>query len=123
MVSVKCESRTTDDVVFNKMMQIAVILVKDGEVGLRRKIFEEIEQCQPGNTCAIFEHIDVMLLVEGELFVDSLEEGYDIAIVILHEKVAHRLHPVVTPRHLTQSVVLVGYAFVLEYSVECFLWR
>ena len=64
-----------------------------------------------------------MLLVEGELFVDSLEEGYDIAIVIPHEKVAHRLHLVVTPRYLTQSVVLVGYAFVIESTVERFLWR
>ena len=108
---------------FNKMVQIAVPLVEDGDVGLRRNIFEEIEQCQPGNAYAICEHIDVMLLVEGRLFVDSLEEGYAIAIVIPHENVAHRLHLVVTPRHLTQSVVLVGYAFVLESTLECFLWR
>ena len=60
MVSVKYDSRTTDDVVSNKMVHIAVRLVEDGEVGLRRKIFEEIEQCQPGNAYAIFEHIDVM---------------------------------------------------------------
>ena len=48
MVSVKYDSRTTDDVVFTKLVQIAVRLVEDGEVGLRRKIFEEIEQCQSG---------------------------------------------------------------------------
>ena len=118
MVSVKYDSRTTDDVVSNKMVQIAARLVEDGEAGLRRKIFDEIEQSQPGNTYAIFEHIDVMLLVEGEPFVDGLEEGYAIAVVIPHEKVAHRLHLVVTPRHLTQSVVLVGYAFVLGSTVE-----
>ena len=123
MVSVKYDSRTTDDVVFNKLVQIAVRLVEDGEVGLPRKIFEEIEQCQSGNAYAIFEHIDVMLLVEGELFVDSLEEGYDIAVVIPHQKVAHRLHSIIAPRHLTQSVVLVGYAFVLESTVEGFLRR
>ena len=123
MVSVKYDSRTTDDVVFNKLVQIAVRLVEDGVVGLRRKIFEEIEQFQSGKAYAIFEHIDVMLLVEGELFVDSLEEGYDIAVVIPHEKLAHRLHSIIPPRHLTQSVVLVGYAFVLEATVERFLWR
>ena len=60
-------------------MQIAVRLVEDGEVYLQRKIVEEIEQSQSGNAYAIFEHIDVMLLVESELFVDSLEERYDIA--------------------------------------------
>ena len=123
MVSVKYDSRTTDDVVFNKLLQFAVRLVEDGEVGIRRKIFEEIEQCQSGNAYAIFEHIDVMLLVEGELFVDSLEEGNDIAVIIPHEKVAHRLHSIIAPRHLTQSVVIVGYAFVLESTVERFLWR
>ena len=123
MVSVKYDSRTTDDVVFNKLVQIAVRLVEDGKVGLRRKIFEEIEQCQSGNADAIFEHIDVMLLVEGELFVDSLEEGYNIAVVIPHEKVAHRLHSIIAPRHLTQSIVLVGYALVLESTLERFLWR
>ena len=41
-------------------MQIAVRPVEDGEVGLRRKIFEEIEQCQSENVYAIFEHIDVV---------------------------------------------------------------
>ena len=123
MVSVKYDSRTTEDVVFNKLGQIAVRLVEDGEVGLRRNIFEEIEQCQSGYAYAIFEHIDVILLAEEELFVDSLEEGCDIAVVIPHEKVAHRLHSITARRHLTQSVVLVGYAFVLESTVERFLWR
>ena len=123
VVSVKYDSRTTDDVVFNKLEQIAVRLVEHGEVGLRRKIVEEIEQCQSRNAYAIFEHIDVLLLVEGELFVDSLEEGYDMAVIIPHEKVAHRLHSIIAPRHPTQSVVLVGYAFVLESTVERFLWR
>ena len=36
-------------------MQIAVRLVEHGEVGLRRKIVEEIEQCQSGNAYAVFE--------------------------------------------------------------------
>ena len=64
-----------------------------------------------------------MLLVEGELCVDSMEERYDIAVVIPHEKVAHRLHSIIASRHLTQSVVLIGYAFVLESTVERFFWR
>ena len=123
MVSVKYDSRTTDDVVFNELVQIAVRLVEHSEVGLRRKIVEEIEQCPARNAYAVFEHIDVMLLVEGELFINGLEEGYDIAVIIPHEKVAHRLHSIIAPRHLTQSVVLVGYAFVLESTVERFLWR
>ena len=42
MVPVKYDGWTTDDVVFNELVQIAVRLVEDGEVGLRRKIVGEI---------------------------------------------------------------------------------
>ena len=101
MVSVKYEGWTTDDPVFNKLMQTAVRLVEDDEVGIGRKIVEEIEQCQSGNAYTIFEHIDVMLLVEGELFVDILEERCDIAVVIPYENVTHRPHVIIAPRNLT----------------------
>ena len=104
-------------------MQIAVRLVEDSEEGVRRKFDEEIGQCQSRDAYAIFEHIDVLLFVEGKLFIDCVEEGYDVSVVIPHEKVAHRLHPVVTPHCVTASVVSVGYIFVLESTVECFLRR
>ena len=104
-------------------MHIAVRLVEDSEEGVRRKFIEEIEQCQSRDAYAIFEHIDVLLFVEGKLFMDGVEEGYDISVVIPHEKVAHRLHPIVTPCHLTQSIVSIGYMFVLESTVKCFLRR
>ena len=48
MVAVKYDSRTTNDVVFNKMVQIAVLLVEDSEEGVRRKFVEQVEQCQSG---------------------------------------------------------------------------
>ena len=104
-------------------MQIAVRLVEDSEEGVRRKFVEEIEQCQSRDAYTIYEHIDVLLFVEGKLFIDGIEEGYDVSVVISHEKVMHRLQPVVTPHCLTASVVLVGYAFVLESTVERFLRR
>ena len=75
MVAVKYDGRTTDDIVFDKKVQIAVRLVEDNEEGVRRKIVEEIEQCQARNAYAIFEHIDVLLFVEGKLFVDGFEKG------------------------------------------------
>ena len=90
-------------------MQIAVRLVEDSEEGVRRKFIEDIEQCQSRDAYAIFEHIDVLLFVEGKLFIEGVEEGYDISVVIPHEKVVHRLHPIVTPCHLTASVVSIGY--------------
>ena len=48
MVAVKYDGRTTDDIVFDEKVQIAVRLVEDGEEGVRRKFVEEIEQCQSG---------------------------------------------------------------------------
>ena len=70
------------------------------------KFVEEIEQCQSRDAYTVFEHIDVLLFVEGKLFIDGFEEGYDVSVVIAHEKVMHRLHPVVTPHCLTASVSL-----------------
>ena len=62
-------------------MQIAVRLVEDSEEGVRRKFVEEIEQCQSRDAYAIFEHIDVLLFVEGKLFVDGFEKGFGVAVV------------------------------------------
>ena len=104
-------------------MQIAVRLVEDSEEDVRRKFVEETEQYQSRDAYAIFEHIDVMLSVEGKLFVEGFEKRYDVAVVISHERVTHRLHTIVTPYCLTTSVVIVGYIFVLESTVERFFWR
>ena len=46
MLAVKYYGRTTDDIVFDEYVQIAVRLVEDSEEGVRRKFVEEIEQCQ-----------------------------------------------------------------------------
>ena len=48
MVAVKYDGRTTNDIVFDEYVQIAVRLVEDSEEGVRRKSVEEIEQCQSG---------------------------------------------------------------------------
>ena len=88
MVSVKYDGRTNNDIVFDELVQIAVRLVEDSDEGVRRKFVEEIEQCQSRDAYAIFEHIDVLLFVEDKLFIDGVEEGYAISVVIPHEKVA-----------------------------------
>ena len=105
------------------MVQIAVRLVEDSEECVRRKFVKEVEQCQSRDAYAIFEHIDVLLFVEGKLVVYGFEKGHDVAVVIPHEKVTHRLHTIVTPHSLTARVVIVGYIFVLESTGERFLRR
>ena len=64
----------------------------------------------------------MLLLVEGELFVDGIEEGYDVTVVVPDEKFAQRDHSVVVPDGLTACVVFVGYAFIVEPTVERRLW-
>ena len=71
----------------------------------------------------IFVHIDVLLFVEGKLFIYGFEEGYDISVVIPHENVTHRLHPIATPQCVTESVVSIGYIYIIEATVEPFLGR
>ena len=51
-------------------------------------------------------------LVEGKLFVDGLEEGHDVTVVLPDEKFAQRDHSVVVPDGLAACVVFVGYAFI-----------
>ena len=120
MVAVKYDDRTTDDIVV-RILQIAVRLVEDSEEGCLLKFVEEIEQCQSRDAYAIFEHIDVLLFEDGKLFVDGVEKGYDVSFVIPHNKVTHRLHTMFTPHCLRASVVIDGYIFVLESTVERFL--
>ena len=74
------------------------------------------------NVRPVFEHIDTLLLVEGELFVDGFEEGHDVTVVVPDEKVAQRGHSVVVSDGLAASVVFVGYAFIFEPTVERGLW-
>ena len=68
MVTVKYDGGTPDDVVFDEMVQIAVRLVEDCKESFRRKVVKEIQQCQSRNAYAVFEHIDVLFLIEDELF-------------------------------------------------------
>ena len=104
-----------------RILQMAVRLVEDSEEGCLLKFVEEIEQCQSRDAYAIFEHIDVLLFVEGKLFVDGVEKGYDVSFVIPHNKVTHRLHTIFTPHCLRASIDIDGYIFVLESTVERFL--
>ena len=54
----------------------------------------------------------MLLLVEGELFVDCFEEGYYVTVVVPDKKVAQRGHYVVVPDGLAASVVFVRYALI-----------
>ena len=90
----------TDDVVFDDVMRILVSFIEDGKERVCWKIVEQIEQRQTRNANSVFEHIDVLLLIEGKLFIESFKEGNNVAVIVPNEKVAHRRHSVVAPRFL-----------------------
>ena len=123
MVSVEDDRRTADDVVFDELVQIAVCLIEGDEVCVGWEAVEEVEQRQPRDAYTVFKYIDVLVVVECGLFVYGFDNGFDVAVVISYEVVAHRCHFFIAPHRLATSVVLVGYAFVLESTVERFLWK
>ena len=115
--------RATNDIVFDEMMQVAVGSVKDGEVGVRWKVVEEIQQCQTRNAYAIFEPIDGLAAVESGLFCNGSDERRHVSVVVPDEKVPHRHNSFVAPRRLTASVIVVRYSLVLQLAEEDRLWR
>ena len=90
----------TDDVVFDGVMQILVSHIEDGKERICWKIVEQIEQRQTRNANSVFKHIDVLLLIEGKLFVESFKEGNNVAVIVPNDKKAHRRHSVLAPRFL-----------------------
>ena len=42
VVSVEYDGRITDDVIFDEFVQVAVRPIEDGEVGVRRKVIEQV---------------------------------------------------------------------------------
>ena len=67
VVSMKDMGRSPKDRVFDKLMQIFVLLVR-----LLMQVVDEVEQCQIRYADTFFAHVDASSLVECELFVDGL---------------------------------------------------
>ena len=72
MIAVKNERRSTDNVIFDELMKIFILIVEERKVRLLRKIVEHVEQGQTGYADALLEHVYAALLVGGELSVDDL---------------------------------------------------
>ena len=57
---------------------------------------EQLDQGQTGYAYAVFEQVYVAVLVDGELFVDGLEERHRVSVVVPDENVAQSCHTVWT---------------------------
>ena len=99
-------------------MQVAVGSVEVDEVCVGWEVVEEIQQRQPRDAYTVFKYIDVLVVVEGGLFVDCLEKGRHVTVIVPYELLAQRLHFVRAPHRLTSCVVLVRDAFVREATEE-----
>ena len=118
MIAVKYDRRTTANVIFDEVVQIFVLLVEDGKVGLLRKVVEQVQQGQTGYADALLEHVYPALLIEVKLSVDGLQKGNHVPVVIPDEKVSQGRHVVVAPGLLTTGVILVGNTFFLQSTEE-----
>ena len=86
------DGRATDDVVFDELVQVAVCLIEGDEVCVGWEAIEEIQQRQPRDAYTGFKYIDVLVVVEGGLFVDCLEKGRHVTVIVPYEVLAQRLH-------------------------------
>ena len=94
------------------------------KVGLLWKVVEQIEQGQTRYTDTLLEHFYATLLVEGKLYVDGLQKGNHVPIVVPDEKVSQSCHGIVAPGLLTTGVILVRNTFVLQSTEEgLFRWK
>ena len=124
MIAVKNDRRTADNVLFNEVMQIFILLVEDGKVGLLWKVVVQVQQGQTRYADALLEHVYSTLSIEGKLSVDGLKKGNHVPVVVPDEKVAQRRHAIVASGLLTTGVILVGNTFVLQATEEgLFRWK
>ena len=123
VVAMEDDGRATDDVVFDELVQIAVCLIEGDEVCVWWETVEEIQQRQPRDAYTVFKYIDVLVVVECGLFVDCLEKGRHVTVIVPDEIVPHRRHSIVAPHRLTASVIGVRYSLVLQLTEEGRLGR
>ena len=114
MISVKNERSSANHVTFDEVIQIFIILVEDRKVGLLCKVVEQVEQGQTRYADALFEHVYATLLIEGTIYVDGLQKGNQVPIVVPDEKASQCRHAVLVPGFLTTGVTLIGNALVLQ---------
>ena len=68
----KNDRRSAYDVLFDEVVQVFILLVEDGKVGLLWKIVEQVQQGQPRYADTLLEHVYSPLSIERELSVDGL---------------------------------------------------
>ena len=122
VIAEKNRGSTANHVIFDEMMQIFILLVKQHTLFLLRKVVEQVEQGQIGFADTLFEHVYATLLVEGKLSVDGLQKGDHIHSVVPYEKVSQSRHAVVAPCLLTTGVILFGNTFFLHSPEEGLFW-
>ena len=72
MIAVKNDRRPAYNVIFDEVVQIFILLVEDGKVGLLWKVVEQVQQGQTRYADTLLEHVYSTLSIEGKLSVDGL---------------------------------------------------
>ena len=115
---------TANHVSFVELIQIFILLVEKRKVDLLLKITEQVEQGRIRYVDAFLEHVYVTFLVEGKLYVNSLQKGNHIPIVVPDEKVSQSRRTFLKPRLLATGVILVENTLVLQSTEEgLFRWK
>ena len=68
----KDDRRPAYNVRFDEVVQVFVLLVEDGKVGLLWQVVEQVQQGQTGYADTLLEHVYSPLSIERELSVNGL---------------------------------------------------
>ena len=90
MIAVKNDRRTADNAIFDEIMQIFILLVEDGKIGLHWKVIEQVQQGQTRYADALLEHVYSKLLIEDKMSIYCLKKGNHVPVVVPDEKFAQR---------------------------------
>ena len=63
-------------------MQIFILLVEDGKVGLLWKVVEQVQQAQTRYADALLENVYSTMSIEGKLSIDGLKKGNHVPVVV-----------------------------------------
>ena len=71
----------------------------------------------------MFEHVNVVA-PKIPYFLQRFTKGFDITVVITHEKLSHGLYVVFFPQPLTVSIALIGDVLFAQSGIKCLVrWQ
>ena len=114
VVTMKDDGRTTHHFRTEKLMKVFVLFVDERKVDVLWQCFKQVPQSKTRDTDAILQHVKSQNLIETRLFVQRLQKGNNVFVVIPDQKVSQCFHIQLLPDLLT--VLIIFFTDVLIFQ-------